>query len=92
MNEGSSGRYHVGYIAQEVEEAMIAAGIDSLEFGGFVKDKDENGNDMYMLRYDEFDAIRDAKIKQLESQLVEAYAMIGELKTRLDNLEAKEVS
>lgn len=69
MNEGSSGRYHVGYIAQEVEEAMTAVGIDSLEFGGFVKDKDEAGNDMYMLRYDEFDAIRDAKIKQLEARI-----------------------
>lgn len=92
LNDGTSGRYHIGYIAQEVEEAMLELGIDSLEFAGLVKDKDEDGNDIYMLRPDEFDAIRDAKTKQLETQLVEAYAMISELKTRLDNLEAKEVS
>lgn len=69
MNEGSSGRYHVGYIAQEVEEAMAVAGIDSLEFGGFVKDVDDDGTDIYMLRYDEFNAIHSAKLKQLEARV-----------------------
>lgn len=69
MNEGSSGRYHIGYIAQEVEEAMSKAGIDSLEFGGFVRGDDGEGKEICMLRYDEFDAIRDAKIKQLEARL-----------------------
>ena len=69
MNEGTSGRYHVGYIAQEVEEAMLKAGIDSLEFGGFVRGDAEDGNDICMLRYDEFDGIRDLKIKQLEARL-----------------------
>lgn len=80
LNSGTSDRYHVGYIAQDVEEAMIASGIDSKEFGGFVKDKDENGNDVYLLRYGEFDAIRDAKIKQLE-------AKNEELEERVKNLE-----
>ena len=67
MNEGSSGRYHVGYIAQEVEEAMLKVGIDSLEFGGFVRDIDEEGREICMLRYGEFDAIRDLKIKKIET-------------------------
>lgn len=70
MNEGTSNRYHVGYIAQEVEAAMNLAGIDSLEFGGFVRDKDADGNDVCMLRYGEFDAIYAAKIKQLETRLI----------------------
>lgn len=80
LNSGTSDRYHVGYIAQDVEEAMTAVGIDSQEFGGFVKDKDENGNDVYLLRYGEFDAIRDAKIKQLE-------AKNKDLEERVKNLE-----
>jgi hypothetical protein len=74
MNKGTSGRYHVGFISQEVEQAMIDAGVDSQEFGGIVKDKDENGNDMYMLRYDEFIGILFAKIKQLESRIEELEA------------------
>jgi hypothetical protein len=69
MNDGTSGRYHVGFIAQDVEEAMAVVGIDSQDFGGFVKDKDENDNGTYMLRYDEFIGILTAKIKQLESRI-----------------------
>lgn len=69
LDDGTSGRYHVGFIAQDVEEAMTTAGIDSLEFGGWIKDKDEEGNDLYMLRYSEFIAILWAKIRQLENRL-----------------------
>lgn len=69
INSGTSGRYHVGFIAQEVEEAMNSAGIDAQEFGGFVKDKAEDGSDIYMLRYEEFIGILTAKIKQLEDRL-----------------------
>lgn len=69
INSGTSGRYHVGFIAQEVEEAMNSAGIDAQEFGGFVKDKAEDGSDIYMLRYEEFIGILTAKIKQLEARL-----------------------
>lgn len=81
LNRGTSNRYHTGYIAQEVEDAMKIAGIDSQEFGGFVKDVDEeDGSDIYMLRYGEFDAIYAAKIKQLESR-------IDELEKRLKSIE-----
>ena len=84
MNNGTSNRYHIGYIAQEVEEAMNIAGIDSQEFGGFVRDYiiDEDGNktneEVLMLRYGEFDAIYAAKIKQIESRL-----------NKLESIEAK---
>lgn len=69
INSGTSGRYHVGFIAQEVEEAMNSAGIDAQEFGGFVKDKADDGSDIYMLRYEEFIGILTAKIKQIDSRL-----------------------
>lgn len=70
LNNGSSDRYHVGFIAQEVEAAMEASGIDTQEFGGFIKDKDAEGNDVYMLRYAEFIAILAAKIQSLERDFV----------------------
>lgn len=69
LNDGTSGRYHVGFIAQDVEQAMTLAGIDSTEFGGWIQDKDDEGNPIYMLRYNEFIAILWAKIQQLESRL-----------------------
>lgn len=71
LNDGTSDRYHVGFIAQEVEETMTMAGIDSQEFGGFVKDIGPDGEDIYMLRYGEFIGVLTAKIKQLECRLCE---------------------
>ena len=69
LNDGTSGRYHVGFIAQDVEQAMTLAGIDSMEFGGWIQDVDDEGNTIYMLRYNEFIAILLAKIQRLESRL-----------------------
>lgn len=69
MNGGTSDRYHVGYIAQDVEEYMDKHGIDSLEFGGFVKDVDKDGNEIYMLRYAEFIAIHTLAVQRIYQKL-----------------------
>lgn len=69
LNSGTSDRYHVGFIAQDVEAAMSACGIDSKEFGGWAKAKDENDNDMYLLRYTEFIAILLAKLRGMDERL-----------------------
>ena len=71
FNAGTSNRYHVGFIAQEVEEAMAAAGVDSKEFGGFVKDTTEDGEEVYMLRYEEFIGILAAKVQALEARVAQ---------------------
>lgn len=71
LNEGSSGRYHVGFIAQDVEAGMEKFGIDSLEFAGFIKDKDKNGNDIYMLRYNEFIAMLVAAVQVQQKVIVD---------------------
>lgn len=36
--DGTSGRTHIGFISQDVEEAMIELGMTSLDFAGFCKD------------------------------------------------------
>lgn len=69
MNNGTSGRYHVGYTTQDVKNAMDIADVDSSEFGGWIMDTDAEGNAVYFLRYEEFGAIYAAKIKQLEARL-----------------------
>jgi len=53
MIEGTSGRNHVGFIAQRIEEAMTKCGITDMEFAGLIKApvyadkiKDEFGNDI----------------------------------------------
>ena len=69
MNNGSSNRYHTGFISQNVKAAMDAAGVSDLDFAGWCKDVDANGNDIYLLRYSEFISILWAKIKQLEGRI-----------------------
>lgn len=53
MIKGTSGRKHIGFIAQRIEEAMKVCGISSVEFAGFIKEpvyakklKDQNGNEL----------------------------------------------
>lgn len=74
MNNGTSGRYHVGYIAQEVKAAMDSVGLRSTDFAGWIMDTDAEGNAVYFLRYEEFGAIYAAKIKQLEARIAELEA------------------
>lgn len=61
-------RIHLGLIAQEVEEAMQAAGIDNTEFGGFCKDSTEDG-DIYGLRYGEFIGLLIKEVQTLKKRV-----------------------
>ena len=65
-NEGTSGRYHVGYIAQDVEAALTAAGLTTQDFAGYV---DIGRTGELGLQYTEFIAILHKKIKRLEAQV-----------------------
>lgn len=67
-NEGTSGRYHVGYIAQDVEAALVSAGMSTQDFAGYV-DIDKTGE--LGLIYTEFIALLHRKIKKLEKQINE---------------------
>ena len=70
-DDGTSGRFHTGFIAQDVKTAMDAAGVTDMEFAGWCQDVDAEGNDTYFLRYHEFAALMLAKIKQLETRIAE---------------------
>lgn len=98
LNDGGE-RTHVGFISQDVEDAMNEVGMTSMDFAGFCKDRildddgnpllDENGNEQnyYSLRYSEFIAINTAKIKQLETQIKLKDAVIDNLKIENTNLQ-----
>ncbi len=69
LNSGTSGRYHTGFIAQEVEDAMRACGIDSQEFAGWAAAKLDDGSETYFLRYGEFIPILWAKVREQEARI-----------------------
>lgn len=66
-NDGTSGRYHAGFRAQEVKEALEAAGLTTQDFGGFV-DINGDGEELGLI-YAEFIAILLQKIKRQEQRI-----------------------
>ena len=69
LNKGTSGRFHTGFIAQEVEAAMQKCGITSQEFAGWAAAKRKDGSETYFLRYSEFIPVLWAKVREQEERL-----------------------
>lgn len=81
---GNSGRDHIGFIAQDVEEAINESGITTQNFAGLVQLSEESkliGNyaDQYYLRYDNFIALNTHMIQKL-------MARVSELESKLEAL------
>jgi hypothetical protein len=75
-NDGTSNRLHVGFIAQEVEEAIIEAGLTTQDFAAFVRSEiynEELGEmeTVCLLRYEEFIALNTREIQHLKARVVE---------------------
>lgn len=68
LNAGTSGRTHLGLIAQDVENSMAECGISTLSFAGLIKDYVDGGY-RYALRYGEFIAMLIYEVQQLKSRV-----------------------
>ena len=68
-NNGTSGRYHSGFIAQEVKEAVIKSGLDLNEFACFMEINSVSGERMASLRYGELISICVKEIQKLKAEL-----------------------
>ena len=84
-NEGQSGRYHIGMIAQDVEQSLYDNGIDSTEFSGWCKApiRDEEHNIVgytYGLRYDAIIPLNTMMIQELVKR-------VDALETKLKGIE-----
>ena len=80
FNDGTSDRFHTGFIAQQVEQALSQSNLSSLEFAGLVISHENPLSIDYYLRYEEFIALNTWQIQKLKVK-------IQELETRLSNLE-----
>lgn len=65
-NHGESGRYHTGFIAQDIEAAVKSAGLESTDFAGYLKDQ-KTGE--YSLRYEEFISLCVDQIQKLKQRV-----------------------
>ena len=104
FNYDRSDRVHVGYISQDVKEAMDEVGLTDIEFAGYCRDKkqetneagewfdvlDENGEPIYLysLRYQEFIALNTKMIQLTRQKVAEQQAEIDTLKSEVKELRA----
>lgn len=96
MNNGRSGRFHTGFIAQDIEAALAEAGLESTDFAGFIKspiyerelpngEADESSpitDYGYALRYQEFAALNTHMIQRMMQRIDELEKRVAELEGR----------
>lgn len=66
--DGQSGRTHIGFIAQDVEQAILNSGMTTQQYACVAKYEKDDGYG-YALRYEEFIALAVLKIKKLEQRI-----------------------
>ena len=64
-NNGTSDRFHTGFIAQEVEQAITDSGLDTKDLAALVQGEDG----MYAIRYAELIALNTAMIQRLMERM-----------------------
>lgn len=84
FNDGTSGRYHTGFIAQDVETAIIDSGLTSSDVALFVRFESKNPKTRedeitYGLRYDEFISINTWQIQKLKARVAELENAVAKL-------------
>ena len=85
---GDSGRYHIGFIAQDVEMAIIESDLTNDDFAGLcISDPENSSSSSYTLRYEEFIALNTSEIQKLKSRVSELEKQIKEIKSKV--IEAK---
>ena len=82
-NNGTSDRYHTGFIAQEVESALNVAKISTQDFAGLVIDNMGKEDESYYLRYSEFVALNTWQIQKAKARITELEEKVANLEARL---------
>jgi hypothetical protein len=65
-NDGTSDRFHTGFIAQSVEESILSSGLSTQDFAAFIR-----GENNCSLRYEEFIALCVEQIQKLKLRVEE---------------------
>ena len=71
MVDGTSGRRHNGFVAQDIKTNLDKHGISTKDFGGYVADVDEDGNEILGLRYSEFIPLIVEQVQKLKARVAQ---------------------
>lgn len=70
MVDGTSGRRHNGFVAQDIKDNLDKNGISTQDFGGYVADTDGDGNEILGLRYSEFIPLLVDQVQKLKTRVL----------------------
>lgn len=79
-NDGTSNRFHTGFIAQDVNEAIKTSGLTTQDFAATVLFNKGEENEQWTLRYEEFIALNTWQIQKLKQRVTELENEIKEIK------------
>lgn len=85
-NDGNSNRYHTGFIAQRVNEALTKAELSTQEFAGLIIQDPGGENELWALRYSEFIALNTWQIQKAKARISELESRVFELEYKLASL------
>lgn len=81
FNVNDSNRYHMGFISQDVRDALCKADISTFDFAGYVEYDKEDGTKGYGLRYGEFIALCVNETQKLKKRVAELEQKLAEFTT-----------
>lgn len=85
-NDGTSDRYHTGYIAQEVVQSLGDAGLNTSDFAAVMLRHPGTTSEKWQLRKDEFVALNTWQIQKLKPRMTAAEKEIASLKLEVQQL------
>lgn len=84
-NDGTSNRFHTGFIAQDVNEAIKNSGLTTQDFAATVLFNKGEENEQWTLRYEEFIALNTWQIQKLKQRVTKLENEIKEIKQNENN-------
>lgn len=89
-NNGTSGRYHVGFIAQDVVKNLENANLDTTQFAGVALSNPGTDSEKWYLYKEDFAPINTWQIQKLKKRVSEQETTIKLLEERIKALEEKQ--
>ena len=78
-NNGTSNRYHTGFIAQQIEKSINDANLTTQDFAGLTIWDQDTDKEEWALRYEEFVALNTWQIQKLKARVEELENKIAQL-------------
>ena len=88
-NHGRSDRFHVGFIAQQVKEAIDNAQLNTKDYACICIENQGTKNELWTLRYGEFIALNTWQIQLLKPRMTAAEEKITALETEISQLKSE---